>query len=97
MTNEIKDESAVSSEIRDESPVRFVHSGGVAVLDGVGGAETPLESDDDEDGEDEAEGSNEHRFRQASPGNEGGGRFARGRIGRGDVPEGRDEGATGEE
>lgn len=96
-THEVKDEGAVTGKVGDEPPVRLVHAHVVAVgRVGVVG-EAPLESDDDEDGEEEAERADEHGARQAGPRDEG--RVGLGRAavelgrrgGRGDVPQRGDE------
>lgn len=71
-THEIEYKSTVTSESTNHSPVRFVHPDFVAVLSLTVCAETPLESDDSENGEDESERSNEHCSGEASPRDESG-------------------------
>lgn len=102
-THEIEYKSTVTSESTNHSPVRFVHPDFVAVLSLTVCAETPLESDDSENGEDESERSNEHRSGEASPRDESGVGFrsvgsgsGTGRVGRRDIPERSDEGSTEE-
>ena len=95
-TDEIVNVGGITGKVGNESPIRLIHSSRVAIADCVGSTESPLQSDDDDDGENESERSNEHRFRQSRPRNESGRGFA-GSIVSGNVPEGSDEGTTGEE
>ena len=103
-THEIEYKSTVTSESTNHSPVRFVHPDFVTVARLSVCSETPLKSDDSENGKDESERSNEHRSGEASPRDESGVGFrsvgsgsGTGRVGRGNVPERSDERSTEED
>lgn len=70
-THEIKDQGRESSKTTDETPVRLVHADGVAVGRVPLRRESPLERHDGEDGQEEAEDADEHRAREAGPGDKG--------------------------
>lgn len=70
-TYAVENDSHVTGKAGDEVPVRLLHSSGIGILSRIGRAESPLETGDDEDREDEAERPCEHRSGEAGEGDSG--------------------------
>lgn len=95
---EVKDQRRITGEITNLSPRGFIHTDSVTIGRLASGGQTPLSGGDDDDGEDESEGTNEHDSGETRPRN-GRARGGRGQFGYGDglgnVPEVFGEGTTG--